>query len=474
MLSAGKIGKGIVMIVSLKFVLFLIAVLILYYIIPNKGKKPLLLATNVLFYGSFGIQNLLILGSMILLSFYGAVWIRRKRDKRVFIVFLVITLLPLVLLKYTDMTTLAEPIGISFFTFKVVSFLADIYMDRSNAGYGLLDYSIYVSFFPSITSGPIDRADAFMKQLTTPKRFEERRFLEGLLLVLGGYFQKMIIADRLAIIVGAVFDEYTSYTGFPLLLTSVFYTLQIYFDFAGYTCIARGIATALGYECQKNFRQPYFSASIREFWQRWHMSLSGWLRDYIYIPLGGNRKGTTRKYVNLLLTFLVSGIWHGAGWNFVAWGLLHGIYQVIGALTQEGRNRMKEKLHIRGTIVEWGIQIGITFLLVNFAWVLFRGNGGLGACIDILQRMLVPSGISFYWIWNSGVGKLEFLIMSAALFAAFITDVLNSRGVLLTEKYFRLPVIARFACLYAMFFAIVLFGVYGPGYDASSFIYFQF
>lgn len=462
------------MIVSLKFVVFVIAVLVCYYLIPQKGKKAVMLIANTAFYGSFGVQNLVILVGMIVLSYSGVVLLRKRQDKCLLGSIITITLLPLLLLKYTNITSLVEPIGISFFTFKVISYIIDSYLDKVKAKHSIWDYAIYVSFFPAITSGPIDRAESFLQQLEKAKCFEEKRFLEGLLYVLWGYFQKMIIADRLAIIVGEVFGSYQNYAGFPLFVTSILYTLQIYFDFAGYTCIALGIAKALGYECQENFRQPYFSTSIREFWQRWHMSLSGWLRDYIYIPLGGNRNGTVRKYINLMITFLISGIWHGAGWNFVAWGLLHGIYQVIGALTVGVRNSIKVKLHIKDTVLERGMQMLITFMLVNFAWILFRTQGGLLQVIDIIRTMIVHGEISFYWLWNTGVVKIEFVIMLAAVLIAFGVDVLKYKGVRLTEIYFKCPLIVRFLCLYTIFFAIVLFGVYGPGYDASAFIYFQF
>lgn len=460
--------------VSLKFILFLLGVILGYYVIPGRGKKIILLLANAVFYYTFGIQNLCILALMVLVSFGAARVLAKRKEKIYLIFFLVISLLPLVLLKYCDFEGFVEPIGISFFTFKVISYLIDTYQDKLETKHGLWDYSIYVSFFPAITSGPIDRAEPFIRQIQQPKRLEERRLLEGLLYVLWGYFQKMIVSDRLAIIVNTVFDSYQTYAGFPLLVTSVFYTLQIYLDFAGYTFIALGIAKALGYECQQNFRQPYFSMSIREFWQRWHMSLSGWLRDYIYIPLGGNRKGITRKYVNLLLTFLVSGIWHGAGWNFVVWGLLHGSYQVVGALTEKYRMYVKEKLHIANTVLDKGIQMFVTFVLVNFAWILFRGTGGLSGCVDIIRNIFVSSGISFYWLWNTGVVKLEFCIMLAALLCIVVVDILRYHKVKLLQLFFKSPVILQFACIYVLFFAVVLFGVYGPGYDSSAFIYFQF
>lgn len=474
MLSSCKAWKEEGMIVSLKFIVFLITVLGCYYVIPGKGKQFLLLIANMAFYGALGIQNMLILCLMILFSYYGAVWLECNKDKRLLTACIILSILPLIILKYCKITSFIEPIGISFFTFKVICYLVDTYQDRIKTKHSLLDYSIYVSFFPTITSGPIDRAEAFIKQMKVQKYFEERRFVEGLLLVLWGYFQKMVIADRLAIVVGAVFDQYQNYTGFPLFAASILYTMQIYFDFAGYTHIALGIALGFGYECQPNFCQPYFSRSIREFWQRWHISLSGWLRDYIYIPLGGNRKGNARKYMNLMITFLVSGIWHGAGWNFVAWGALHGCFQVIGALTERTRIRIKEKLHIRDTIIEHGIQILITFLLVNFAWVLFRGNGGMMYSLDILRRMFLPGEIGFSWLWGTGVVKIECVILLAALLIAVVIDIIRYWGKDVQEIYFKSPVIVRFVCLYILFFTIIIFGVYGPGYDASSFIYFNF
>ena len=462
------------MIVSLRFILFLLLVLISYYVIPGKCKKFILLVANILFYSSFGFRNLWILSIIILISYFLAQKIRKCQDIRLTLAGITVTLLPLILLKYTNVTSLVEPIGISFFTFKVISYLADTYKGKMNVEHKIWDYAIYVSFFPAITSGPIDRADDFLKQMCEVKKFKEKQFLEGLLCVLWGYFQKMIIADRLAITVGTVFENYQNYAGFPLFATSILYTLQIYFDFAGYTCIACGIAKALGYECQKNFKQPYFSRSIREFWQRWHMSLSGWLRDYVYIPLGGNRKGITRKYINLMFTFLVSGIWHGAGWNFVVWGVLHGVYQVVGALTENVRSQIKVKLRIRNTIIERTVQTMITFMLVNFAWVLFRADGGLIQALDMIKSMFVQSEINFYWLWNTGIVKIEFLIMLVAVSVALVADILEYCGTKLSDVYFKCPLVVRFAGLYILFFAIIIFGVYGPGYDASSFIYFQF
>ena len=284
----------------------------------------------------------------------------------------------------------------------------------------------------------------------------------------------MILADRLAIIVNAVYADSIQYAGVPMILTSIFYTLQIYFDFAGYTYIALGIARMLGYTCQINFRQPYFSTSIKEFWQRWHISLSTWLRDYIYIPLGGNRKGTYRKYVNILITFLVSGFWHGVGLNYVIWGLIHGVYQIVGACTESWRNSIGQ---ILGKFRRYG-QVAVTFLLVNIAWVFFRSTDGFIAAINRLYLMFnFTQGneqLRLTWLVDCGVTKTEMFVMLIAFLIVFVVDVCIYREKDICRWILSCWFPIRIMIFYILIFAVLLFGIYGPGYDAGSFIYFQF
>lgn len=483
--------------VSLMFLLFLVGSTAIYYLCPQRVKKFIVLFANLVFYASFGLQNLCILVMMMVLSFFGGKVLSKREDnknKKRLILFVVLSLLPLFILKYCGFfvqslselsnrfaininlpkVSFMEPIGISFFTFKVISFLAESWKGTIKEKISLLDYAIYISFFPAITSGPIDRPNSFLEQLDQPKIFDERQVMEGILMALWGYFEKMILADRLAIIVGAVYGEYDRYTGFVLLLTSIFYTLQIYYDFAGYTNIARGVARIWGYTCQENFEQPYFSHSIREFWQRWHMSLSSWLKDYVYIPLGGNRKGIAYKYRNLLITFLVSGFWHGAGWNYIAWGLLHGFYQVIGDSTWRVRRHLKQKLHYKDSFLDKAIQMAITFLLVNFAWILFRGQGGITGAIEIIRRIFLKGPIYVSWIWESGITKIEFLCMIVAGGLVCLVDGLRYHKKSVMKVYFSSPVVCRFLALYILIFTILIWGIYGPGYDLASFIYFHF
>lgn len=458
--------------VSFKFLAFLIAALLLYYVTPDRIRKYILLFVNFLFYSSFGIRNLAVLYGMIGISYLLGEVIKRKQQKRVFIMSIIFSLLPLILFKYH--VSLTEPIGISFFTFKIISYLADTYMGKMESTYCFRDYCIYVSFFSTVTSGPIDRPESFMKQICKPKIFQERVFVEGFLYVLWGYFQKMILADRLSAVVSTVYGDLERYQGFPTLVTTFLYTLQIYFDFAGYTYLAMGLGKMFGYTSVQNFKQPYFATSIRDFWQRWHISLSSWLRDYVYIPLGGNRKGKTRKQINLLLTFLISGIWHGTGWNFIVWGLLHGFYQVIGSMTAANREKCKQRLYIKGTKTEKCIQILITFLLVNVAWVFFRSTEGIGQSIYIIKSALRPTGISFWWLTEAGISKIECMYMIYAAFVIFAVDLLKEKKKNLITWYFARNVIIRYLILYVLLGSILLMGAYGPGFQEAAFIYFQF
>lgn len=458
--------------VSFKFLTFLMAALLLYYVTPDRVRKYILLLVSFLFYGSFGIRNLAVLYGMIGISYLFGEVIKRKREKRVFVLSIIFSLLPLILFKYH--VSLTEPIGISFFTFKMISYLADTYMGKMENSYHFREYCIYVSFFPTVTSGPIDRPEPFMKQICKQKIFQERLFLEGFLYVLWGYFQKMILADRLSIVVSTVYGNLERYQGFPTLVTTFLYTLQIYFDFAGYTYLAMGLGKMFGYTSMQNFNQPYFATSIRDFWQRWHISLSHWLRDYVYIPLGGNRKGKTRKQINLLLTFLISGIWHGTGWNFIVWGLLHGFYQVIGSMTAANREKCKQRLHIKGTKTEKCLQILITFLLVNVAWIFFRSTQGIGQSIQIIKSALSLTGISFWWLTEAGISKIECIYMIYATFLIFVIDLLKEKKKDLLAWYFAKNAIIRYLVLYVLLGSILLMGAYGPGFQEAAFIYFQF
>lgn len=232
------------------------------------------------------------------------------------------------------------PVGISFYTFQALSYTMDVYRGDIVPERNFFMYALFVSFFPQLVAGPIERSKNLLRQVNQPHVFDYDNMREGLLVILWGFFLKLVVADRVAIIVNTVYGDYPQYGGMYIIVASVLFAIQIYCDFAGYSTIAIGAAKVLGFQLMENFDCPYFSCSIGEFWRRWHISLSSWFRDYLYIPLGGNRRGTLIKYRNIVIVFLVSGLWHGAAATYVMWGLIHGIYQVIGGITKPVRDKL--------------------------------------------------------------------------------------------------------------------------------------
>lgn len=480
--------------ISAWFIIFVSVILIIYFLMPNVTlQKICILCANIIFYSSFGMKPLLLLIAMIGVSYVCMRCMYRNPGKYKLATSIGICLAPLLVLKYSGFVidsiksvlglvhirilspvlSLAEPLGISFFTFKVISFLVDGYKGKIEKLPNILEYAMYISFFPTITSGPIDRPDFFLRQFGEKKCWNYDRFVEGFVITLFGFFEKMVIADRLSPIVNQVFSNYSQYSGFPLIVTSIFFTLQIYLDFSGYTFIVMGIIHAMGLEYTENFRQPYFSRSIQEFWHRWHMSLSGWLRDYVYIPLGGNRKGVARKYLNILITFLVSGIWHGAGFNFIVWGLAHGLFQVIGAITLPARTVVKKKLHIDGSFMEAMLQMLGTFILVDLAWVIFWSSR-LQDGLRIIANMFPLKDVYISWLYQTGISRIEVAILAVAICFVMLIDYIRYKDMNVLKLFWRLWTPVRFLLLYALLFMIIILGYYGPGFDASSFIYFKF
>lgn len=297
----------------------------------------------------------------------------------------------------------------------------------------------------------------------------------------------MVIADRLAILVDQVYEHSEMYSGLVLAVASIFFAIQIYCDFAGYTNIARGAAAILGVKLMNNFKQPYFSKSVKEFWNRWHISLSSWFRDYLYFPLGGSRKGDIRKYINLMIVFLVSGLWHGAAYTYIAWGILHGLYRIAEELLHKGciwwkkrkesvvnDHRQHEKLRKQVGNV---LKVIITFVLVDIAWIFFRAET-LGQALDICKRMILcKPDLSVFCngtLFTLGLDAKDFGVAIVAVLILFIVDAMQYAGVNLYDLYRRRNVIIRTAAVYVMIFVLLIWGIYGPGYDAAQFIYFQF
>ena len=328
-----------------------------YWLIPvkyNQWRKLFLILASYLLYMNWKPAFALVLLGVTLITYFGGQFLEahgdtKKRKRRIAWLFVLLGLLPLLTFKYYNFLNenlvsglsaiglklalpglnWAVPVGISFFTFQAIGYMLDVYHGRTKAEKNLLDYVLFVSFFPQVTSGPISTAEDLMPQIKEAHFFDYEQGKQGLKQLLWGMFIKLVIADRLGMYVDTVYANYIHYSGSTCLLASLFYTIQIYCDFAGYSLMAIGIARTLGFYLIDNFRRPYLSISITDFWKRWHISLTRWLTRQVYIPLGGSRFGKVRTYRNILITFLVSGIWHGANWTFIVWGVIHGALQII-------------------------------------------------------------------------------------------------------------------------------------------------
>lgn len=330
-------------------------------------------------------------------------------------------------------------------------------------------------------AGPIERSKSLLEQINsvhTLKLWDYGRISKGLILMLWGYFQKMVIADRLAILVDTVYDEYWLYGSTALLLATFLFAIQIYCDFASYSNIAVGAAQVMGFTLMENFDTPYLSKSIKEFWGRWHISLSTWFRDYLYIPLGGNRKGTARKYLNKMIVFLASGLWHGADWTFVVWGGIHGMYQVIGEATSKFRQGLLTKLHVKTESFSYGFgQMVITFFLTDFAWIFFRA-GSLRSALEIIRRIAARIDIWTLFdqsIYTWGLDQKEFNVMIFGLVVLLLVDLAKKKSRKRIDEFLAEQCLwFRWGILMVLLFSCAVFGVYGVGYDAGQFIYFQF
>ena len=369
------------------------------------------------------------------------------------------------------------PVGISFYTFQALGYTMDVYREELPPEKNLFRYMLFVSFFPQLVAGPIERSTNLLHQLKEKHKFNLDNVKNGLLLMFWGYFQKLVIADRAAIAVNSVYNNYTEFGGVEIAIATVLFALQIYCDFSSYTDIARGAAQVMGFKLMDNFQQPYFSRSIAEFWRKWHISLSGWFKDYLYIPLGGNKKGKIRKYFNIMIVFLTSGLWHGASWNFVIWGALHGAYQIAGDATKTLRERICSVLSIKRTShAHHFFQRVVTFILVCFGWIFFRANS-MDDAVNMIKTLFTnwnPWILTDGSLFAIGLDGYQIFVVLASVLVLFSVSCVHYYGRNLRSAIMGTNIFARWTIIFVMIFAILIFGIYGPGYDESQFIYFQF
>ncbi|MEI0524291.1 MBOAT family O-acyltransferase [Brachyspira murdochii] len=487
---------------STEFMIFFPITLILYWIFPKKYRYICLFIASYTFYMFWNPKYALLMGTSTVVTFLSGVLIEKLEYKRTVVAFsFIINLAILIFFKYFDFLLqninivlslfniqlidkpfdVILPVGISFYTFQALSYTIDVYRGEIKSEKNIIKYALFVSFFPQLVAGPIERSKNLLIQienLEKVKRFDYDRITEGFTLMLFGYFQKMVIADRAAILVDTVFNGYYEYNSMALILSAVFFAVQIYCDFGSYSLIAIGTAKVMGINLMENFNTPYFSRSVKEFWGRWHISLSTWFRDYLYIPLGGNRCSNIRKSFNILVTFLVSGLWHGANFTFIAWGAIHGIFHIIEEQLKPIKEKYLNKFKIKTNAFSFAlIEIIITFIIVDLAWIFFRAET-IHDAIHYIQRIFTRIDLWTLFdgtLYGLGLNIFEMNILIIALFILISFDLVKYiRKESIFEFLNKQNLYFRWFVMLFLIFYIIVYGKYGAGFDPKQFIYFQF
>ena len=486
---------------SLEFLIFFPIVTLIYFVIPHKVRYLWLLAASYYFYMCWNPQYALLMLASTVFTWLGGLVISKTENPKyrklaVGLNFL-INLLILFFFKYfaftlenvnrllsliniapiTQKFDVLLPVGISFYTFQALGYTVDVYRGEIKHEKNIFRYALFVSFFPQLVAGPIERSKNLIHQLKEKHHFDYERAVSGVLLMLWGLFLKVVIADRAAMLVDTVYNNPANYEGFHFVIATIFFAVQIYCDFASYTTIARGSARILGIEFIENFKAPCLAMSIGDFWSRWHLSLTNWFRDYLYIPLGGNRKGVTRKYLNIFIVFLTSGLWHGANWTYVVWGLIHGVSRILGDLTDNLRNLFLSLIGIkRDARYHVFVRRLITFLLVCFAWIFFRSST-LSDAVFIVRKIFLsfhPELIFKDGLMNMGLSAPDIFVFLVSLAILSVADRLKYRNFGANKVICDSNIVVRFAVFLVLIFATLVFGIWGPGFEATQFIYFQF
>jgi len=482
---------------SLEFLFFFFIVTVVYYIIPHKTRWIWVLLSSYYFYMKSNPKYIIILIFITALSYLSGIAIEKsiKYKKNVMILGILCNIAVLFVFKYYNFfiksmagiltvihiklyvsyLTFSLPIGISFYIFEAMAYIIDVYRGNIKAEKNLLKYASFIAFFPQLLAGPIERAGHMLVQFEERHSFNYEKIKSGLLLMLWGLFQKLVVADRLSKFTDTVFMHPNSYRGFEMVIASLFFTFQIYCDFSGYSDMAIGAARVLGFDLSRNFKRPYFSKSIKEFWRRWHITLCLWFKDYLYIPLGGNRCSKLKNYRNIMIVFIVSGLWHGADVSFIVWGTLHGVYQLIEKWVEPLNNRIINTLKIKvDSSCYKAFQIFRTFVLVDFAWIFFKADSFKNAVIFIKNMFYFnPQIFTDGSIYKLGLSQSEFTIAVVGIAVVLIGDLLQRNNSVYSMLMNRNTLIRWSAYLISIVF-IIIFGMYGGQYNPQKFIYFQF
>ncbi len=494
---------------SVQFLIFFPIVVLCYYMLPAKVRYLWLLAASYFFYMCWNASYALLMLFSTAVTYIGGLLLEKIKDthwdvqrkeicKKCCVVgSFVINLSVLFWFKYFNFAVqninlamhafqvevnlpkvdILLPVGISFYTFQALGYTMDVYRDEIRAEKNFFRYALFVSFFPQLVAGPIERSKNLLYQLRIPAKFQAKKARWGLLTMAWGLFLKLVIADNIAPLVDSFYAEAEEHTAMALLTVTILFAFQIYCDFQGYTQLAIGSAIVLGIRINENFDTPYLAGSVKDFWHRWHISLTSWFTDYLYIPLGGSRKGKFRKQLNTMIVFLCSGLWHGAAWHYIVWGGVNGLLSIAEDLARPLYHKLVSVLRIKEQCVMWKIfRTAVTFILVDITWLFFRADS-LGQGYGLLKRFV----LEFHplWFFSEGFPNMfgtteNFMIILFSLFILFGIDFLKYRGIDMRAVIFGQQIVFRWLIYWVIFLIILFWGAYGTGYEQKQFIYFQF
>ena len=455
----------------------IVLLLPVYYLLPKKFRWLVLLAGSMLFYTailSHPLQAVILILTIVISYLFGAVIGKKAHAKNTVVrrsllgAGILLSALPLliwrgILFLSPDKQSLIIPVGISFYTLQIISYLTDIHKGKIKAERNPLKYALFISFFPQIIQGPIPRYEQLSKELFAGHDLKEENLIGGMQLIVWGFFLKLMIADRAALYVNTVFASYNEHTGLYILLAGILYSLQLYADFLSCTVLAKGVSQLFGIRLAENFDHPYFADSVRAFWRRWHISLSSWLRDYIYIPLGGSRSGKARRYLNILAVFLVSGLWHGAGMKYIVWGMIHGVSQIVEALCEPGGKK----------ILPGFLRRILTLIIVMLGWIIFRADTLKDSIqmIGLLFAGILRDPLQTSVLFSLGRNRREFIVLILSALGLWLISFLQEKGIRIRAWINARNIAVRWGiCLFCIWL-IWICGAYGNGFNTADFIY---
>ena len=468
-----------------------------YFLLPRKWRNAYLMLASLVFYAWGEPKFVLVMIASILMNYlFGLLVVRKEEEacrKRILVLMVIANLSLLFVFKYLNFTVanlnvlfhgripqthIVLPIGISFFTFQAMSYVFDVSMGRGKVQKNPLNVALYIALFPQLIAGPIVRYQTVADEIQDRNENLED-FARGIRRFVIGLGKKMLLSNSIALLADQTFDCAApgSLSVATAWLGALAYAFQIYFDFGGYSDMAIGLGLMFGFHFDENFNYPYISRTVSEFWQRWHISLSSWFRDYVYIPLGGSRCASWKKYRNVLIVFLVSGLWHGALWTFVLWGAIHGFYQIFGGLTKPLREKALDVLRVNRQAASYKLfRILFTFLLVDLGWLFFRAEG-LGTAAAMLKHIVTqlhPTDLVGQAFYTMGLDRQDIWALVLCTAVLILVDGLQYRGKDLKKWFASQNWLFRELALAAIILTIFIFGIWGNGFDASSFIYFKF